>query len=154
MIKILKHFFQVKKLQQYKQEVNFQEKLWLQLKPIKIRKNKIEQEKKEIKDKTNQIKFPSWTKMLLTFLFINFTILELFIGYITIQSFNLAFAIGISPDFTPLVTLIGLIAGETISYGVYCAKSKAENTKNGVVYDTAMFELEHKIKEKDEEVVG
>ena len=89
-------------------------------------------------------------------MFINFTILELFIGYVTIQSFTLAFAIGVMPDFTPLVTLIGLIAGETISYGAYCAKSKAENIEGGIVHDTAMYELKYRIREdeNDDNAVG
>ena len=28
--------------------------------------------------------------------------------------------------------------GQTLSYGIYAAKSKAENTKNGIIYETAM----------------
>jgi len=50
------------------------------------------------------------------------------------------------PDFSPLVTLISLVIGETISYGIYAAKSKAENTQGGITYDMAMknFNLEQK----------
>lgn len=139
MIKSLKRFIQLRKFKKDKEDIDFQEKLWLQSKPIKIRENKIEQEKKEINNEKKKIKLPSWGKLLLIFLFINFTALELFIGYVTMQSFSLAFAVGVMPDFTPLVTLIGLVAGETISYGVYCAKSKAENTQNGIVYELAML---------------
>lgn len=156
MINLLKRFFQLRKLRKYKDNIDFQENLWLQLKPTLLRANTIEQEKKEIKDEKTKIKFPSWTKMLLVFLFINFTTLELFIGYVTIQTFALAFAVGLMPDFTPLVTLIGLVAGETISYGAYCAKSKAENTEGGITYDTAMYELKYGTKEenKDDNAVG
>lgn len=139
MIKSLKRFIQLRKFKKDKEDIDFQEKLWLQSKPIKIRENKIEQEKKEINNEKKKIKLPSWGKLLLIFLFINFTALELFIGYVTMQSFSLAFAVGVMPDFTPLVTLIGLVAGETISYGAYCAKSKAENTQNGIVYELAML---------------
>ena len=143
MIDFLKRFFALRKLRKYKQNINFKEKLWLQLKPTLLQDNKIEQERKEIKNEKSKIKLPSWSKMLLVFLFFNFTLLEIFIGYVTIQSFTLAFAIGMMPDFTPLVTLIGLVAGETISYGAYCAKSKAENTRNGITYDSVMYQLKY-----------
>ena len=92
-------------------------------------------------------KKPSWSKVLLLLLFINFFIIEFFIGWVTVQSFSLAFDLGISPDFSPLLALIGAVISETISYGIYCAKSKAENTKGGVVYDLA-------IKDQDDETVG
>ena len=151
MINFLKHFLALRKLRKHKENTIFQEKLWLQLKPILQKENKLEQERKEVQNEKNKIKLPSWTKMLLVFLFINFTILELFIGYVTIQSFTLAFAVGMMPDFTPLVTLIGLVAGETISYGAYCAKSKAENIEGGVVHDTAMYELKYNWEQQQKE---
>ena len=98
----------------------------------------------------NKIKLPAWSKLLLILLFINFTLLEIFISWVTIQSFQLAFMTGGSPDFTPLVTLISLVIGETIGYGIYCAKSKAENTEGGIVYDTAMYKLKNETEEKEE----
>ena len=155
MINFLKRFIQLRKLRKNKENIDFQEKIWLQLKPILNRQNKLEQEKKEINDEKKKIKLPSWGKMLLVFLFINFTLLEFFIGWVTLQSFSLAFAIGMSPDLTPLVTLIGLVAGETISYGAYCAKSKAENIEGGIVHDTALYELKYGTKEEnDNDAVG
>ena len=42
------------------------------------------------------------------------------------------------PDFPPLITLIGAVIGQTLSYGIYSSKSKAENTKGGIIYETAM----------------
>ena len=156
MINFLKRFFAIRKIRKYKENIIFKEKLWLQLKPALQRENKLEQEKKEIKDEKSKIKLPPWSKFLLALLFINFSLLEIFIGYVTIQSFALAFAIGVMPDFTPLVTLIGLVAGETISYGAYCAKSKAENIEGGIVHDTAMYELKYGIREdeNDDNAVG
>ena len=106
MIKFLTRFFQLRKLRKYKDNINFQENLWLQLKPELLRENKIEQEKKEIINEKRKIKLPSWTKILFLLLFINFTALELFIGWVTIQSFTLAFALGVMPDFTPLLFLL------------------------------------------------
>ena len=149
MINFFKRFIQLRKLRKDKEDIDFQEKLWLQLKPIKLRENKIEQEKKEIQNERSKIKLPPWSKLLLVLLFINFSLLEIFIGYVTIQSFALAFAVGMMPDFTPLVTLIGLVAGETISYGAYCAKSKAENIEGGIIHDTAMYELKYGTRENE-----
>lgn len=103
-------------------------------------------EKKELEQERRKIKLPSWSKLLLVFLFINFTLLEGFVGYITIKTLTTALAMGLLPDFSPLITLISLVVGETISYGIYAAKSKAENTQGGITYDMAMknFELEQK----------
>ena len=90
-----------------------------------------------------------WSKKLLTILFINFFLLEIFILGITCYSFNLGFAIGQMPDYTPLIALITAVIGETLSYGIYCAKAKAENTQGGIKYDTVMRNLEN-----DEEAKG
>lgn len=143
----LSKFLQLRKLRRYKERVAFQDFTWKQLKPTLLRENKIRQEKKEIQEERNKIILPSWSKLLLLLLFFNFTILEIFIGWVTVQSFQLAFMIGGSPDFTPLVTLISLVIGETIGYGIYCAKSKAENTEGGIVYDTAMYKLKNQNEE-------
>ena len=40
------------------------------------------------------------------FLFFNCTAIEIFTGIVTIMNINIAREIGISPDLTPLVTLI------------------------------------------------
>jgi len=150
MINFFKRFIQLRKLRKDKENINFQEKLWLQLKPIKLRENKIEQEKKEINDEKKKIKLPSWSKILLVFLFINFTILEIFIGWVTLQSFSLAFATGMNPDLTPLVALIGAVIGQTISYWTYCNKSKAENTEGGIVFQSMMNNFQLATKEENE----
>lgn len=149
----LNKFLQLRKLRRDRENIIFKDYIWQQLKPTLLRANKIEQEKKEIQIERNKIKLPSWSKLLLILLFINFTAIEIFIGWVTIQSFNLAFAVGGSPDFTPLVTLISLVIGETIGYGMYCAKSKAENVKGGIVYDSAMYKLQNQ-NENDEEAEG
>ena len=54
----------------------------------------------------------STTKKLMFFLFLNCTIIELFTGWVTIQNIALAREMGISLDFTPLVTLIGTELGK------------------------------------------
>ena len=119
-----------------------------------IRKNEltvlqnIKQERATItcKEEKSKLAFGKW---LMIFLFINFTLLELFTCAITVYSFSLAFAIGMMPDFTPLITLLGSVIGETLSFGIYCAKSKAENTKGGIVYETTLKKLDN-----DDEPLG
>ena len=106
-------------------------------------------EQKELTEAHKKIKFPSWSKLLLIILFINFTILEIFVGWVTIHSFAIASIIGVMPDFTPLITLLGAVIGETISYGIYSAKSKAENTEGGIVYEQAKWEM-NRITNEDE----
>ena len=77
------------------------------------------------------------SKLLILFLFINCTLIELFTGWTTIQSFKLAHELMIAPDFTPLVTLIGAVISEVIGYAVYSLKAMRENTSGGIVYDSA-----------------
>ena len=149
----LRRFLSLRKIQMAKRYIYYKEKDWKQLKPIIEKNNNINKEKEELKlDKTEKQKV-TWSKALLLFLFINFTILELFTGWVTIQSFSLAYAIGMMPDFTPLITLLGSIVGQTISYGVYCSKAKAENTSNGLIYEAAMYQMRQD-ENNNEEAVG
>ena len=78
------------------------------------------------------------SKLLILFLFINCTLIELFTGWTTVQSFKLANELMITPDFTPLVTLIGAVVSEVIGYAIYSLKAMKENTSGGIVYDSAL----------------
>ena len=78
------------------------------------------------------------TKKLMFFLFVNCTLIELFTGWVTIQNLMLVREVGAMLDFTPLVTLIGAVVGEVLSFAVYAAKSAKENTQGGIVYETAL----------------
>jgi hypothetical protein len=138
----IKKFFEHRAYHYLKHDALFSKKMWELSKPYIEIKNNIEKEKDELDLDDDQHKKITWGKFLLLFLFINFTILEIFTGWVTIQSFTLAYAIGMMPDFTPLITLLSLVLGETLSYGIYCYKSKAENIKGGIVYDLAMKQYE------------
>ena len=131
-------YFGVRKLRRERLKTRYNQRMWEEEKPLIEIQNNIDKEKKELIGQRIQAKFPSWGKMLLIILFINFTILEIFIGWVTVKSFSLALATNMMPDFTPLITLIGAVIGQTLSYGIYSSKSKAENTKGGIVYETAM----------------
>ena len=100
----------------------------------------------------------STTKILITFLFINCTLLELFTGWVTVENLILARDFGTALDFTPLVTLIGIVLGEVFGFAVYAAKAAKENTCGGIEYETTIRELEScrksQNKTNEEESVG
>lgn len=52
------------------------------------------------------------------------------------------------PDFTPLVTLIGAVVSEVIGFAIYALKAMKENSKGGIVYDTAM-----RIDDEEDEII-
>lgn len=93
----------------------------------------------------------STTKIFMLFLFLNCTALEIFTGWVTIKNLYLAEFYSTAIDFTPLVTLIGIVMGEVLSFGIYAAKSTKENTAGGIVYDQQFKEL---TPERDEQAVG
>ena len=77
------------------------------------------------------------SKKALIFLLVNCSLIEIFTLWVTIKSINLATIMGIIPDFTPLITLIGAIVGEVIGLVAYYAKSAKENSIGGIVYERA-----------------
>lgn len=77
------------------------------------------------------------SKILIWFLFLNCTIIEIFTGYITLIDLELA-KMGGTLDFTPIVTLIGAVVGEITAFAIYSAKASKENSQGGIIYDLAM----------------
>jgi hypothetical protein len=104
----------------------------------------IERERKIKKEKRSFYFFPfqniTTNKKLIWFLFLNCTLLEIFVCYITLKSFDLAIYTASNPDFTPLVTLVGAVVGEVIGYAIYAMKATKENSVGGITYDMAMAE--------------
>lgn len=129
-------------------EVLLQEKQWEKEKSLQERKYKIKKEKRELKSLYG-FKLPT-SKLLILFLFINCTLIELFTGWVTIKSIDLATLTMVGPDFTPLVTLIGAVVSEVIGFAIYAIKSAKENTEGGIIYETTMAKLQ----QKDEEQLG
>lgn len=115
-------------------ELRQEEKIWEIEKGLIQRKQKIKNEKAELK----KSKKTTTTKLLILFLFINCTAIELFTGWSIIQSIKLAGTNNLAPDFTPLVTLIGAVVGEVIGFAIYALKSSKENCAGGITYDTVM----------------
>lgn len=111
----------------------------------KIDKDLIERKQALMHDKAatykKTFKKPSTTKMLIMFLFGSCTLIELFTGWVTVQSLILAREAFITPDFTPLVTLIGAVVAEVFGFAVYSLKSAKENTAGGIVFEQAMYHM-------------
>ena len=137
-------------LSQREKKSDLEFKKWQREKIILERNQEIEEEKYNLQKRSWDRKYP-FSKLLMMFLFLNFSILEVFTGWVTIQSFSLAYAIGAMPDFTPLITLLGAIIGETLSYGIYSAKSKAENIKGGIIRDLA---IQQQLEDNNDNAVG
>ena len=126
--------------------LNKRKEAWELEKQFIYEKKLLEQEKNQLKIKKKKI---STSKILITFLFINCTIIEIFTGYVTLKSFNLAYTIGYGVDFSPLVTLIGAVVGEVIGFAIYSIKSSKENSQGGIVYELAMLEQNIDMKGED-----
>jgi hypothetical protein len=78
------------------------------------------------------------SKKLIAFLFLNCTALEIFSCYVILRSLEIGEMTGMTPDMSPLNTLIGAIIGQVLAYAVYAAKATKENTKGGIIYDAAL----------------
>ena len=115
------------------QDIRREERRWAREKNLIKRKQKIDKEKRALKPK----RFTT-TKIIMFFLFLNCTLIELFTCWTTVQSLAIAETTMMSPDFTPLVTLIGTVVGEVIGFAIYALKSTKENTVNGITYEMAM----------------
>ena len=61
--------------------------------------------------KKKKFKLPSTSKVLMIFLFLNCTAVEIFTGWVTVYNMIIAERTMNAPDFSPLTTLIGAIIG-------------------------------------------
>lgn len=123
-------------------------KNWKQEKDLLIKEQQMKEEKNEVLKKQEKRKL-STTKRLTFFLFINCTIIEIFTLYVTLKQLNM----GIGVDLTPLQMLITTIVGEVIVFAVYSLKSLKENTKGGIIYQTAMNQY-NTCSQENQEVMG
>ena len=132
------------------QDIKREERRWAKEKNLLERKQKIIKEKKALKPK----RFTT-TKVIIFFLFLNCTLIELFTCWATVQSIEISKITMMATDFTPLVTLIGAVVGEVIGFAIYALKAMRENTVNGITYELAMKEnLNTEISNFENNVVG
>lgn len=129
--------FRKKSLREQEHEIKKEELYWNAEKVILERKQKLREEKREMRKPK---KLPT-TKLLIGFLFINCTLVELFTGWATAQSLKISYTTGNPMDFSPLVTLIGAVVTEVMGFAVYAVKATKENTANGITYMMAQQSL-------------
>lgn len=131
-------------LQKRKKQIEVQQKYWEEEKPIIIAEQDLEEDKKETKNrKKEEKKKLTTTKFLMFFLFASCTIIQIFTLVVTILSINAGVY-----DFTALQMLITAVVGEVVAFAIYSIKSLKENTKGGIIYETAMW---NKINEEDDQ---
>lgn len=119
-----------------------QEKIWDKEKEILEREYKIKAERKSLKERFKEKKDKiANSKLLIWFLFINCTIIEIFTIWVIIKELGLAADGILIPDLSPLMALITTVVAEVIGFGIYALKSTKENTEGGIVFETAMREL-------------
>lgn len=120
-----------------------QEKIWDKEKEILEREYKIKAERKSLKERFKEKKDKiANSKLLIWFLFINCTIIEIFTIWVIIKELGLAADGILIPDLSPLMALITTVVAEVIGFGIYALKSTKENTEGGIVFETAMRELD------------
>lgn len=133
-----------KSLQKRKKQIEIQQKYWAKEKPIVIAEQDLKEDKKETKNrKKEEKKKLTTTKFLMFFLFASCTIIQIFTLVVTILSINAGVY-----DFTALQMLITAVVGEVVAFAIYSIKSLKENTKGGIIYETAMW---NKINEEDDQ---
>lgn len=125
--------FRKKTLREQEHEIKREEIYWNAEKSIIERKQKIRDEKKKLRFSK---KIPT-SKLLIGFLFVNCTIVEIFTGWVTVKSLNMSYMTGNPVDFSPLVTLVGAVVTEVMGFAVYAVKATKENTVNGITYMAA-----------------
>ena len=125
----------MKDLKTFEREVNREARRWDIEKEILNKKISVEEEKEKYKQKRR--KKISTSKLLILFLFINCTLIEIFTGIITWKMVTIGLMMGMGIDLGPLVALIGAVVSEVIGYSIYSLKSIKENTKGGIVYESA-----------------
>lgn len=86
---------------------------------------------------------------MITYLFLNCTLIEIFTMIILLWSLSISAATGLSADMTPLTALISTVVGEVIAFGIYAYKSAKENTKGGTTYLRMEHEFENDSALKD-----
>lgn len=134
---LIDYFRKRKSLRQQEQELEKEESNWEKEKELIQRREKLREEKNSLKHS----KKLTTTKLLILFLFINCTIIEIFTGWATAKSLSIAYITGNPVDFSPLVTLIGAVVSEVMGFAIYSAKAAKENSVNGITYLMAQQSL-------------
>lgn len=119
------------------------EKVWNKEKDLLEREYKMKAERKSLKEKFKEKKDKiANSKLLIWFLFINCTVIELFTIFVIANELALTEkGILMSLDLSPLMALISTVVAEVIGFAIYALKSTKENTEGGIIYETTMHAL-------------
>ena len=131
------------------------EKRWAKEKELLTREYKIKDERKSLKErfKKKRDKIAN-SKLLIWFLFINCTIIEIFTIWVIVQELNLSAQGMLTPDLSPLMALISSVVAEVIGFAIYSLKSVKENTEGGIIYETTMHNLNNQAQMNNNESYG
>lgn len=135
-----------------KQKLQKQLQLWQLEKQIIIQRQDLQKDIKQTKNRyKGQRKKLSTSKFLMLFLFISCSAVEFFTIFLTFKSLSLGYV-----DFSALQSLITAVVAEVVGFAIYALKSTKENTKGGIVYQTAMIEAQqcNQTDQNNQEAVG
>lgn len=113
----------------------------------KIKRDNLSKKRKQLlREERNKyswkMKLPPTSKIALWAGFLLFAEIIVFCQYIAIRSY----------DTAPLVAMIGAIGGWISIFHSYSKKSSIENSKNGIVYESAMIANQQKSNENEDVV--
>ncbi len=131
-----------------KKLLNKKIKKWQQEKELLIAEQQMKKERKEIRSRTKT----TTSKLLTFFLFGSCTTIEIFTLVIIVKGMNMGYGMTTGP----LEMLISSLFTEVAGFAVYSLKAAKENTKGGIIYETAMNNWEPMPEENNnqEEPVG
>ena len=128
----------MKNLSKRTRDILKKQEYWEKEKVIIMAEQDLKQDKKEIKNrKKKQKKALTTTKFLMLFLFSSCSAIQIFTLVVTVLSITAGVY-----DFTALQMLITAVVGQVIAFAIYSLKSLKENTKGGIIYETAMWNKE------------
>ena len=127
-------------------KINQQIEQWEEEKQYIIKQQEIKKQKQDL----YKYKKLSTSKILTFFLFLNCTAIEIFTGWVTVMNIQIAKELMITPDFTPLLALIGAVVGETIGFAIYSIKAAKQNCVGGIVYEQALIQANNSFLQQEE----
>lgn len=139
-------------IQKQQEKLNKQLQQWQLEKQLILQQQDLQEDIKQTKNRyKEQRKKLSTSKFLMLFLFISCTAIQFFTIFLTFKSLNMGYV-----DFSALQSLITAVVAEVVGFAVYALKSTKENTKGGIVYQTAILEAQQQEiqEENNQEAVG
>ena len=139
-------------IQKQQEKLNKQLQQWQLEKQLILQQQDLQEDIKQTKNRyKEQRKKLSTSKFLMLFLFVSCTAIQFFTIFLTFKSLNMGYV-----DFSALQSLITAVVAEVVGFAVYALKSTKENTKGGIVYQTAILEAQQQEtqKENNQEAVG